>query len=437
MTIGYNSQQAALLAGMNPVGYQQAVSAPGYMPGYAPYTPSYTVPIQPAPLPPPAMKVDNYESTRDKSAGDFVAGFFTGAGKAIYDMGHGLFFLGKTAGHVIKHPIKSAQWVGGAVIHAVSNPIQTAEAIVTLPFKVANGIVKPYSTAIQQGRYGEALGRLTVDVTVIAASFGNKKPPGGGGATPAAPTPTPPAPTPVTQTSPVTNVVDDAVKVVPGGGVTNNVTSQVGDVLIDKLVNVENIPAGATVNINIGNVEIGKTVMNGTINASSGGGGVMKTVGKVLDGADDVAKVVTPQTTYEVAQAVDNVAPAVTQTIDAVSVAAEQSRTVGQIIGGGIDAIIQGPGKVFNAIGDGFNKIGNSLKSIGNVVLNPIDAIKGIDPVKTAEWIGNGLRTGADLTAKGLVFAAQNPKQALIVAGAVGRGGKAAEDILMEFDLVR
>lgn len=113
------------------------------------------------------------------------------------------------------------------------------------------------------------------------------------------------------------------------------------------------------------------------------------------------------------------------------------SRTVGQIIGGGIDTIIQGPGKVFNAIGNGFNSVGNGIKNIGNVILHPIDAIKGIDPVKTAEWIGNGLRTGADLTARGLVFTAQNPKQALIIAGAVGRGGKAAEDVLMEFDLVR
>lgn len=436
MTIGYNSYQAAMLAGMNPVGYQQATAAPAHMP--APYAPSYTVPIQPAPLPVPAMKVDNYESTRDKNAGDFVAGFFTGAGKAIYDMGHGLFFLGKTASRVITHPIQSAKWLGGVALHAVSHPIQTAEAIVTLPFKVANGIVKPYATAIQQGRYGEALGRLTVDVTVIAASLGNKKPPGGGGGTTPPPsTPTTPTPAPATTASPVTGVVDDAAKVVPGGSVTNNVTSQVGDVLIDKLVNVGDVAPGATVNINIGNVEIGKTVMSGTINASSGGGGAMRTVGKVLENADEVAQVVTPQTTYEVAQAVETVAPALTQTAEGVSLAAQQSRTVGQIIGGGIDTIIQAPGKVFNAIGNGFNKIGNGLKSIGNVVLNPIDAIKGIDPVKTAEWIGNGLRTGADLTARGLVFAAQNPKQALIVAGAVGRGGKAAEDILMEFDLVR
>ncbi|PIQ23081.1 hypothetical protein COW36_09920 [bacterium (Candidatus Blackallbacteria) CG17_big_fil_post_rev_8_21_14_2_50_48_46] len=428
MTIGYNNNQAALLAGMNPVGYQQAVAAPGY----APYTPSYTLPIQPAPMQPPGMKVDNYESTRDKNAGDFVAGFFTGAGKAIYDMGHGLFFLGKTAGNIVTHPIKSAQWVGGAAIHAVSHPIQTGEAIVTLPFKVANGIVKPYSQAIQQGRYGEALGRLTVDVTVIAASFGNK--PAGGGPAPAPgptpPPPPPPAPTPVAD---VVSVVDDAAKVVPGGGVTNNVTSQVGDVLLEKLVNVENVAPGATVNINIGNVEIGKTVMSGTINATSGGGGAMKTVGKMVENADEVAKVVSPQTAYEVAQAVETVTPAA----EVVTVAAEQSRTVGQIIGGGIDTIIQGPGKVFNAIGDGFNAVGNGIKNIGNVVLHPLDALKGMNPVNTAEWIGNGLRTGADLTAKGLVFAAQNPKQALIIAGAVGRGGKAAEDILMEFDLVR
>jgi hypothetical protein len=442
MTIGYNSNQAALLAGMNPVGYQQAV-APSYAPApyaapyAAPYTPSYSLPIQSGPMQPPTMKVDNYESTRDKNAGDFVAGVFTGAGKAIYDMGHGLFFLGKVASNVVTHPIKSAQWVGGVAVHAVTNPIQTAEGIVTLPFKIANGIVKPYSQAIQQGRYGEAVGRLAVDVTVIAASFNGNKPPGNPpGPTPTpTPPPVPPTPTPAV-TTPITDVIDDVGKVA-GGSAANNVTSQVGDVLIEKLVNVENVAAGATVNINIGNIEIGKTVMSGTMHAgSSGGGGALKSVGKMMQNADEVAQVVTPQTMVEMAQAVDNVAPALTSA-EVVTVAAEQSRTVGQLIGGGIDKVIAAPSKVFNGIAHGFHKIGDGFDKIGKIILNPLDSLKGLNPVQTAEWIGNGLRSGADLTARGLVFAAQNPKQALIVAGAVGRAGKAAEDVLMEFDLVR
>ena len=51
--------------------------------------------------------------------------------------------------------------------------------------------------------------------------------------------------------------------------------------------------------------------------------------------------------------------------------------------------------------------------------------------------LGNGLKAGADLTAKGLLYAAQNPWHAVTIAGATGRAGKAAEDVLKEFDLVR
>jgi hypothetical protein len=272
-----------------------------------------------------------------------------------------------------------------------ANPIQTAEGIVTLPFKIANGIVKPYSQAIQQGRYGEAVGRLAVDVTVIAASFNGSKPPGNPPGPAPTPTPTPPPvpPTPAVTPVPVADVLDDVGKVA-GGSAANNVTSQVGDVLIEKLVNVENVAAGATVNINIGNIEIGKTVMSGTMHAgSSGGGGALKSVGKMMQNADEVAQVVTPQTMVEMAQAVDNVAPALTSA-EVVTVAAEQSRTVGQLIGGGIDKVIAAPSKVFNGIASGFHKIGDGFDKIGKIILNPLDSLKGLNPVQTAEWIGNG-----------------------------------------------
>jgi len=227
MNFGNTYNQALLQGTPAPVLYQQM-----------PYTPSYSVPIQsqPGPLPQTPMKIDNYESTRDKNMGDVIGGFFTGAGKAIYDMGHGLFFLGGVAGRALDHPIDTMGSVGGAVVHGITHPVQTTEMVVTLPFAVAKGIVKPYSQAIQQGKYGEALGRLAVDVTVIAAAMGDKPPPNTPTPTPATPvTPPPPTPTPVTP-APVTPApVVTPVSTVPASG--NTVANQIKDVLMDQIGN--------------------------------------------------------------------------------------------------------------------------------------------------------------------------------------------------------
>lgn len=428
MTIGFNQ-------------YQQAPMQPTYAPQpYAPmpqpYGTSYTLPIQPV-SPQVPMKVDNYEGTRDKNVGDFVGGFAVGAGKAIYDMGHGLLFLGKVAAQGIRHPIESTKKVGSVLVHAVSNPVQTAESVITLPFKVAKGIVKPYSQALEQGRYGEALGRLTVDVAVIAASMGQK------------PAGTPTTPAPVTE--PVTSVVDDVVGVVDdiapvistpvtpvaGGSATNTITNTLGDTILEKVVNLEGaiIHPGANVNISIGNIEVGKQVISGTVQASTNGGGAL---GKMVNSADDLAKVVTPVASIPVTPAVSNVVTPVVETAATVASSTVQaSGTIGGQIGSGIDKIISAPGKVLTGIGNGINSVGNGLNKVGRFLSSPGEFLKGIDAVKTAEWIGNGMRAGADMTARGLVFAAQNPQQAVIIAGAVGRAGKATEDVLMEFDLVR
>ena len=220
--------------------YNQAILS-GATPPPAPYTPSYSVPVGsqpggPAPLPQP-MQIDNFESTTDKSVGDVIGGFFTGGGKAVYDMGHGLFFLGKTAVHAIEHPIDSLGRVGSAVVHGVSHPMQTAEMVVTLPFKVAKGIVKPYSQALQQGKYGEAMGRLAVDFTVIASSLGGGKKP-------------PIEPPPAGVVDDIGNVADDIGNVVDdignvskpasgvggaGGAVNNNLSGNVGDTILEEI----------------------------------------------------------------------------------------------------------------------------------------------------------------------------------------------------------
>ncbi|PKL76814.1 MAG: hypothetical protein CVV27_08335 [Candidatus Melainabacteria bacterium HGW-Melainabacteria-1] len=431
-----NQYNQALLSGAPPVSYQQM-----------PYSPSYSVPIQsqPAPLPQAQMRVDSYESTRDKDMGDVIGGFFTGAGKAIYDMGHGLFFLGKGAAYVVDNPIKSIGKVGGAVVHGVTHPLQTAQMVVNLPFAIARGIVKPYSNSLQQGKYGEALGRLAVDVTVIAASLGQKNPPGNGGGTP---TPTPPAPPPVTPTpAPVTPVPVTPTPVpvaTPVAGAGNNVANTIGDTILEKIGSVENIVGnGNNVTVNIGNITIGGGITSSPIGAVSGG--TVSNASKLVTSADDVANVVTQLD--DVAALVDDAANAAsagvtplagaTETAGVIANATGNGTTIGTRIGTGIDFIVNAPGKTFQAIGTGFNKIGAGLEKIGHVVLHPIESLKGMNPVKTAEWLANGFRNGGNAMANGIMFVAHNPKEAAIIAGALGRGGKAAEDILLEMDIVR
>jgi len=426
---------------MNNVGfnYNQALLA-GAAPQPMPYSPSYSVPIQSGPAPQPVgpMKTDSYESTRDKDVGDVIGGFFTGAGKAVYDMGHGLFFLGKTAGYAIEHPILSMKKIGGAAVSAVTNPINTAKTVVNLPFAIAKGVVKPYSQAMQQGKYGEALGRFAVDFTVIAASLGQK------GSAPADPIPD----------TPLDNVVDDIGGVVDdipitpqpttggaAGGISNNLSGDVKDVILDSIGSVGNVTGnGNTINVNIGNIQVGGANISGSTMAAGGGGlsgtagavnnaekvgSILDDAAKVVDKVDDAAKVVTK--TAESAQAVGA----------GVNVASASGSTVGTRIGQGIDFVIGAPGKAFNSVGRGIENIGRGIQNVGNAILHPIDTLKGINPVAATEWVANGIRSGGNLVADGLIFAAHNPQQAMIVAGAVGRGGKAAEDILMELDLVR
>lgn len=435
MNVGYNQNQA-LLAG---------APAP-----YMPYSPSYSVPIQsqpggPGPLPQQPMRVDSFESTRDKSVGDFVGGFFTGAGKAIYDMGRGLFFLGGVAGTAIKHPIKTVQKVGGAVVHGVTHPLQTAETVVTLPFKVARGIVKPYSQALEQGKYGEAVGRLAVDVTVITAAFGGKQkpgnpPPGNGGPAPASPPPTTPPPKVATPT-PAAGTGSAA------GGASANVGTSLGDTILEKIGSVDNIVGnGNTINVNIGNINVGGATMQGSVSSVGGGAGGLSGAGsmvddlgqaasKVVSGADDLGAAANAAANTAATGA--STTAQAGQAAGAAGSATAHSSTIGMKIGGGIDFIIGAPGKTLDAVGRGIQSVGRGFQKVGNAILHPIDTLKGLNPGQAAEWLANGVRAGGNGLANGILFAAHNPGQAMIVAGAVGRGGKAAEDILMEMDLVR
>lgn len=417
MSVGFNHNQA-ILAGTTP--------AP------MPYSPSYSVPVQsgPQPLKSPAMKVDNYESTRDKSVGDFVGGFFNGAAKSIYGMGEGLVFLGKSAAYGISHPISAAKTVGRTALHVATHPWQTTQSI-------AKGIVKPYSTALKQGQYGEALGRLTVDLAVVTAAFAEK---------PAAPTPdTPPQAVPPDV---FPDPVPPPVAATPppmtggGGGASNNIVNDIKDVLLGDVGN--NISGNNnTINIIIGGgTQTASTAgggmgavnaaANGAANLADDAGRIAKNVGNIADDVGNVAD--------DVAKAAQTATQGAQTTAQAVGTAAQvtaQGSTIGTQIGQGIDYILSAPAKLTNGIGNAVTSVGRGIQKVGNAILNPLDTLKGINPVSVTEWVANGIRSGGNAVANGMIYAAHNPQQALIVAGAVGRGGKAAEDILSEMDIVR
>lgn len=343
MTVGFNYNQA-LLAGAAP-------------PSPMPYSPSYSVPVQsgPQPLRSPAMKTDNYESTRDKSAGDFVGGFFSGAAKSIYGMGEGLVFLGKSAAYGITSPVSAAKTVGRTALHIATHPWQTTQSI-------AKGIVKPYSTALQQGQYGEALGRLTVDLAVITAAFADKAP---------APTPDTPQPASPIVDIPAQPVAPPTPPTPPpmsggGGGASNNIVNDIKDVILDNVGNG---------NINGNNNTINIIIGGGTQTANSAGGGlgaaanaantaanVADDAGRVASGignianeagnvADDVAKAAqaaggaaqTAGTTAQAAGATAQTASTAAQAAGTTAQAAAHGSTIGTQIGQGIDYVLSAP----------------------------------------------------------------------------------------------
>lgn len=446
MNFGYNYNQALLS---------------GVAPPPAPYTPSYSVPVQsqpggPAPLPQP-MRTDSFESTRDKSVGDVIGGFFTGAGKAIYDMGHGLFFLGKTAGYAVSHPIKSMGYVGGAVVNGVTHPVRTAETVVTLPFTIAKGIVKPYSQALQQGHYGEALGRFAVDFTVIASSLGGgKKPPAAAEPTPAPPPPPPPA---GNVADDVGNVADDIGNAVNhtgtpgvGGAINNNLSGDVGDTVLEEIGKVGNVTGnGNHITVNIGNITVGGAQMSGNTMSTVGGGAASaaQSAGTVADGLNNAAKVVDNASKVadkvdDVANAASNMAGASAQTAETASqtagayasaATAATGSTIGMKIGSGIDAVIAAPGKMVEVVGNGIQSVGRGIQNVGNAVLHPLETLRNFNP--NPEAFANGIRAAGNALADGVIYASKNPMQTVIIAGAVGRGGAAVEDILQEMDIVR
>ena len=135
----------------------------------------------------------------------------------------------------------------------------------------------------------------------------------------------------------------------------------------------------------------------------------------------------------------DEVGQAAASTAGATTTAAGSSGTFASV-GANIDKAIKASSQIGQRVGNVFNRVGNAINGVGNFIANPMQTLKGLpkfDPVKFAEGIAGGLRTGADKLGNGLVYVAQNPKHSIFIAGAVGQAGRATQDILMDLDLVR
>lgn len=440
---------------INNTNYNVGVNNPMYVGQYPVQTPVYynqqmTNGLTPLNQLAPGLGQDSYEDTRDKSFGDFAKGLIVGAGKSIYDMGAGLFTLGKGIGWVVTHPVKSVTWVGKTAVNAVTHPVQTVETIVKLPGQIVKGVVKPYSEAFKQGKYGEGIGRLGMDAAVLIMSLGIA---GGSGSAKAADTTSKVAnasddvtKVATTTVEKVANVSDDVAKTTAGAiNATNSISAPI---TVNIPINISNVGEGASVSLgNIGN-EIGKItseIVAGTTPQ------VVSEVAKVGTKAGEVSKVATLSQEVakvaDVASDVSKVATTTTAVTTTVGLEAKMGQW-GATFGRGLDIALKAPEAIIKGAGTIIKGTGTVIKTVGGVVLHPIQSIHAL--TNPATWtaihtgmitgatnIGNGLRIGADLAAKGLLFAAQNPLKASIVLGAVGRTGKAGEDVLKEMDLVR
>lgn len=436
--------------------------------GVSPVQANNTLYLQPLETINPNLSVDNYEQTRDKGFFDFGKGVIVGVGKGIYDMGSGLVFLGKGAAWVVTHPVKTVAGIGKTLAYGVSHPIQSAKFVVTLPVKIVQGIVKPYSESIKQGKYGEFVGRLGLDIGVILLSAGIASEAKAG-----------------TKSAQVTasvaddvvktaDKVDDVVKVATESAKVVDTTSDAAKVLqtVSEGANAVNTGAGSQVvqsAVKVGDILIGdihaaegaKVIIkigNNVTRVSGTTPGVVKTVETTAKTVETVGQVVKAAETAgtltkvaEVTPVVATVAETATTGATAIVAAVSFEDKVGKIgawIGRGIDGVAAVPKAIVDVTGKIIIGTGHAIGSVGNVVLHPIKSVKWLlnpaswttiqqGAVQGATVIGTGLRTGADLTAKGLLFAAQHPLKAVVVAGAVGRVGKAGEDVLTGLDVIR
>jgi len=446
--------------------------------GVTPVQTNNTFYLQPLEATQPNLGLDNYEQTRDKNFFDFGKGVIVGIGKGIYDMGSGLVSLGKGAAWVVTHPVKTVAGIGKTVVYGVSHPIQSAKFVATLPFKIAEGIVKPYSESIKQGKYGEFVGRLGLDIGIILMSAGIASEAKAGTKTAEATASvaddvikvadkTDDVVKVATETTKVVDATSDAAKVVQtvaegANAATSGAGSQiaqnavkVGDVLIGDI----NVAEGGKVFIKIGNgVTKATTQGAATIKTVETAAQTANTVSKVAETAGTVAKTAetantiskVAETASAVASVTDDVAKGATAATAAATALTFEDKVgkIGAWIGRGIDGVAAVPKAIVDVTGKVIIGTGNAIGAVGNVVLHPIQSAKWL--MNPASWvtihqgaitgatsIGNGLRVGADLTAKGLLFAAQHPLKAAVVAGAVGRVGKAGEDVLTGLDVIR
>ena len=104
-----------------------------------------------------------------KNVGKQVGGFFTGAGKAAWETVEGLYNMAKVGSKLSPVGIMTDP---EGVIETAGKIKDTAKAVYDNPLAVWDAVKEPYTTAWQQGNYGEAIGRGTFEA--VSAVLGTK-----------------------------------------------------------------------------------------------------------------------------------------------------------------------------------------------------------------------------------------------------------------------
>lgn len=333
------------------------------------------------------------EDTRDKQASDVLLGMVKGFGKAGIDTVKGFATFGSVVGGAIIHPKSTVIAVGDGIKYAVNNPIKTTKMLaIDLPIGIVKGIVTPYSEAISQGKYGEAIGRGVFDIGMVVLTAGL-----GEG----------------------TDKVDDAAagveKATKGGKAVSESSS--ASRLLDAVADSERAGGGIVLNNNVKNMKVQDAFKNvGNIRIEKGAkvtGGITNNITIVVGG--------------------NNAAGATTSAGRVASELGGSAGTIERVARGGkavagvenIATAGKGLGEVGSTLGAGFNRIKGWLKPVGHQFGGGLTAIIGEGP---AQAIGNGLgKVTNAIKVGGRIVKAHPVSSALVIGKATDIVKKGAE----------
>lgn len=325
------------------------------------------------------------EDTRDKQASDVLLGVVKGFGKAGIDTVKGFVTFGSVVGGAIIHPKQTAIAVGGAVKYAVNNPIKTTKMVaIDLPIGIVKGIVTPYSEAISQGKYGEAIGRGIFDVGMVVLTAGLGE--GSGTA------------------DDVASGVDD---VAAGVEKTTKGSSSSASRLLEAVADSERASGGIVLNNNVKNMKIQDAFKNvGNIRIEKGA----KVTGNVTN---NITIVVGGNNAAGATTGASRVASEIGGATGAIE---KVARNGGKAVAGveSVGTVGKGLGEVGSTLGKGFSRIKEWMKPIGNQFGGGLTAIIGEGP---AQAIGNGLGKVTNAIKVGGRIVKAHPVSSALVVG--------------------